>query len=191
MIPSVTQTLAKILVHGTSLLSTEQIDFTHPRVPQNTRPRLNLYCYNIQENRIKARLTGAMYSQDESLTTNLAPNLASNLAPNLEMSSLRWFDVSFLVSVWDWTSLGEQHLLSEALLLFLQHRRLKEDLLAPALRGYGELQMTVSALSCADAAVLWSALDVPLRPALYVTVTIPFEVKSDVSTSSVETCKIC
>jgi Pvc16 N-terminal domain len=182
MIPSVTQTLAKILVHGTSLLSTEQIDFTHPRVPQKTRPRLNLYCYNIQENRTKARLKGAMYSQDESLT----PNLASNL----EMSSLRWFDVSFLVSIWDWTSLGEQHLLSEALLLLLHHRRLKEDLLAPALRGYGELQMTVSALSCADAAVLWSALDVPLRPALYVTVTIPFEVKSDVSTSPVGTCKI-
>lgn len=156
MIPAATQTLAEILTQGISRLHTEQIDLHHPSVSQDTSPRLNLYCYNIQEN----------YHQ------------AVNNQHQPDTSSPRWFDVSFLLSAWDCTSLGEQRLLSEALLLLLHHRWLREDLLAPALRGYGELPMTVSVISPSDAATLWSALGVPLRPALYLTLTIPFHLQT-------------
>ncbi|MEA5566819.1 Pvc16 family protein [Anabaena sp. UHCC 0399] len=165
MIPAATQTLAEILAGGISLLSTEQIDFSHPGISQNLNPRLNLYCYNIQEN---------VYIEQHT---------RQGIKP---LPPPRWFDVSFLVSAWDFTSLGEQRLLSEALILLLHHDCLQEELLAPALRGHGELSMTVCAINPIDAAALWSALGVPLRPALYVTLTIPFNRQSDPLTHSDE-----
>ncbi len=164
MIPAAAQTLAEILSSGTSLVSTEQIDFDHPGRRQNLRPGLNLYCYDLRENdtiQYTSQLAQGMnlQAQPDSLLKNRHP---------------RWFDVAFLVSAWDFTALGEQHLLSEALTLLLPHRLLREDLLVPALRGYGNLPMTVSADLAINTVALWSALGVPLRPALYVTVTIPF-----------------
>ncbi|MEA5516976.1 Pvc16 family protein [Nodularia sp. UHCC 0506] len=164
MIPSATQTLAEILAGGISLLSTEQIDFSHPSVAQEVNPRLNLYCYNIRENAYK----------QPSCCQHSIKQRVSTLAPP------RWFDLLFLVSAWDYTSLGEQRLLSEALILLLHHHSLREEMLPPALRGHGELSMTVSAVHPIDAAALWSALSVPLRPALYVTLTIPFNLRSDI-----------
>jgi len=167
MIPAATQTLAEILAGGISLLSTEQIDFNHPGVGQNINPRLNLYCYNIQEN--VYRQSSCQHPTDVGKLGLLTP---------------RWFDVSFLVSAWDFTSLGEQRLLSEALILLLHHHSLQEEVLAPALRGHGELAMTVSAIHPIDAAALWNALGVPLRPALYVTLTIPLNLHSNSTTES-------
>jgi Pvc16 N-terminal domain len=162
MIPAATQTLAEILAGGISLLSTEQIDFNHPGVEQSLSPRLNLYCYNIREN-VDKQHSNCQHSADQGI-------------PHLHTP--RWFDVSFLVSAWDFTSLGEQRLLSEALILLLHHHSLREEVLAPALRGHGELSMTVSAIHPIDAAALWNALGVPLRPALYVTLTIPLNLHS-------------
>jgi hypothetical protein len=92
--------------------------------------------------------------------------------------SAKWFDVSFLVSAWGDTALGEQHLLSEALMLLLPHHFITEELLAPVLRGYGSLPMTVRTIHPIDTVALWSALGVPLRPALYVTVTTPFQLQA-------------
>ncbi|MBE9126979.1 DUF4255 domain-containing protein [Coleofasciculus sp. LEGE 07092] len=85
-----------------------------------------------------------------------------------------WFDVSFVVTCWDYTALGEQYPFSEALTLLLCHPLLPEGLLAPALRGYGMLPIEVSTSRLIDAVALWNALEVPFRPALYVTVTVPF-----------------
>ena len=164
MIPAATQTLAEILAGGISLLSTEQIDFSHPSVAQEVNPRLNLYCYSIRENVCK-QPSGCQHSIQQR---------GSTLAPP------RWFDLLFLVSAWDFTSLGEQRLLSEALILLLTHHSLGEEMLPPTLRGHGELPITVSAIHPIDAAALWSALSVPLRPALYVTLTIPFNLRSDI-----------
>ncbi|MBE9206278.1 DUF4255 domain-containing protein [Nostoc sp. LEGE 06077] len=162
MIPAATQTLAKILAGGISLLSTEQIDFNHPGVEQNINPRLNLYCYNIQES-VDKQQSNCQQAADKRKLVLFTP---------------RWFDVSFLVSAWDFTSLGEQRLLSEALILLLHHHSLREEVLAPTLRGHGELAMTVCAIHPLDAAALWNALGVPLRPALYVTLTIPLNLES-------------
>ena len=163
MIPAVAQTLAKILAGGTSLISTEQIDFNHPSWRKNAEPGLNLYCYDLRAN-----------SQVQQLERQVeSSHHPGKPQATLVNSSTLWFDVSFLVSAWNHTALGEQRLLSEALVLLLQHRCLHEELLTPELRGHGDLSLTVSTAHSPDTAALWSALGVPLRPALYVTVTIP------------------
>ncbi|HEY9820527.1 MAG TPA: Pvc16 family protein [Candidatus Sericytochromatia bacterium] len=168
MIPAVAQTLAQLLAGGTSLISTEQIDFNHPGWRQNTGSGLNLYCYDLRAN------SQVHHSPRQGKFTNHQGKLHRTTAND----PAKWFDVSFLVSAWDDTALGEQRLLSEALMLLLPHHFLKEELLAPSLRGYGNLPMTVAAVHPTDTAALWRALGVPLRPALYVTVTIPFHLKS-------------
>ena len=165
MIPAVAQTLAEILAGGTSLNSTEQIDFKHPGMQQDLKPALNLYCYDIREN-----------NQVQHLGRHLESQYTQSKPPSTAVHRLAlWFDVSFLISAWDGTALGEQRLLSEALTLLLRHRLLPEELLAPALRGYGSLSVTVSSVELMDAVSLWQALGTPLRPALYVTVTTPFQ----------------
>ncbi|MCD8487737.1 MAG: DUF4255 domain-containing protein [Desertifilum sp.] len=149
MIPAVAQTLAELLAGETSLVSTEQIDFNHPGLRAKPGPRLNLYCYHIRANH---------QGQINSLTSS---------------GLTQWFDVSFLVSAWDDTALGEQRLLYETLMSLLQHCALEETHLAPALRGYGNLAIAVSSLHPTETVAIWTALGVPLRPALCVTVTIP------------------
>jgi Pvc16 N-terminal domain/Carboxypeptidase regulatory-like domain len=169
MIPAVVQTLAEILAGGTSLTSTEQISFESPSVRSETMgPALNLYFYDLRES-AQMQHSGR---QVDRRTMSEGPQAASiGWAP-------AWFDVSFLITAWDRTALGEHHLLSEALTLLLRHRLLREDLLAPALRGSGNLSMTVSAVQSIDMAALWNALGIPLRPAVQVTVTTPFNLQS-------------
>ncbi|MCT7973049.1 DUF4255 domain-containing protein [Laspinema olomoucense] len=151
MIPAVAQTLAEILAGGTSAISMEQIDFNSPNPELNNQaPRLNLYCYDVREN--------------PQMQTSHRQTDPSTL----------WFDVSFLLTAWDVTALGEQHILSEALTVLIQHPCLPSERLAPALRGKGTLPMRISADGLSEIAAIWTALGVPLRPGLYLTVTIPF-----------------
>lgn len=154
MIPAVAQTLAELLAEETSLISTEQIDFNHPGFCRQPGPRLNLYCYDIRANH---------QGQINTLPSN---------------SLTVWFDISFLVSAWDNTALGEQRLLSEALMSLLHHRLLEEKLLAPTLRGHGHLAIAVSSFHPTDTTAIWTALGVPLRPALCVTITTPVNLRS-------------
>ena len=163
MIPAVSQTLAEILAGGSSLIGTKQIDFNHPSVEQYQGLRLNLYCYDLRENK---QMQHSCQQTEGTSNGNC---------------SLLWFDVSFLVTAWDSTALSEQRLLSEALTLLLRHRFLPEELLAPALQGYGMLPIRVFASGLIDTAVFWSALGVPLRPALYVTVTVPLDLQGESS----------
>jgi hypothetical protein len=60
----------------------------------------------------------------------------------------------------------------------LRNRSLREEFLVPELRGYGNLPLSVAMEPLMETGSLWSALSIPLRPALYVTVTIPFEAQS-------------
>ncbi len=64
-------------------------------------------------------------------------------------------------------------------MLLLPHPFITEDLLAPVLRGYGNLPMSVTTIHPTDTAALWSALGVPLRAALCVTVTTPFHLQNN------------
>ncbi len=149
------------------LTSTEQIDFSHPATlgDQSIGPLLNLYLYDIRESK-QVQHSGR---QIERRRTDDQPHTALvGWAPS-------WFDVSMMLTAHDRTTLGEHHLLSEALALLLRHRSLREEFLAPELQGYGSLSMLVSLDPHIEIGGLWSALTVPLRPALYLTVALPFE----------------
>lgn len=164
MIPAVAQTLAEILAGGTSLINTEQIDFSHPSMRQDVKPSLNLYCYSIQTHYEQQGQEGAFAvcpdSADAIATLNPLP---------------LWVDVSFLISAWDHTALGEQRLLSEVLSLLSSHRFLPKKSLVPSLQGHRLLPMRVSAEGLTDSVALWIALGVPLRPAIHITVTVPVD----------------
>lgn len=169
MLILVLQTLAEILAGGTSLTSTEQIEFSHPsnRREEGGGSTLNLYIYDIRESK---QLQQSGRQVERKLTRGLQPATVS-WSPN-------WFDVSLVLTAWDRTTLGEHHLLGEALTVLLRHRSLREEFLVPELRGYGNLSMTVSVDPTIEVGSLWSALTIPLRPALYLTMTVPFEAQS-------------
>ncbi|MEH2381745.1 MAG: Pvc16 family protein [Nostoc sp.] len=167
MLVSLLHTLASILAGGTSLISTEQIDFSRPgsRRDESTGPTLNLYFYDIRESK-QVQHSGRQVERKFA---------QSGLQPATVTWSPSWFDVSLILTAWDSTTLGEHRLLTEALTLLLRHRSLREEFLTPELCGYGNLSMTVSVEPPVEVGSLWSALTVPLRPALYLTVTVPFE----------------
>ncbi|OLP16633.1 hypothetical protein BST81_19530 [Leptolyngbya sp. 'hensonii'] len=159
MIPAVARTLANILAKGTSLSSTEHIDLNPPGPRVTGRSGLTLYCYDVcKSSQVHA----------ESLVPSIEKTQLTN-----EQYLLQWFDVSFLVSAWDYTVLGEQQLLSEALTSLVGHPSLPEEMLAPELRGHGDLPLVISLQPAINPVMLWTSLGVPLRPALYVTVSIP------------------
>lgn len=166
MLIFILQTLAEILAGGTSLTSTEQIDFSHPanRREEAAGPMLNLYVYDIRESK-QAQQSGRQVTRKR--TGVLQPG-SVNWSPS-------WFDVSMLLTAWDRTALGEHHLLMEVLTLLLRHRSLREEFLTPELRDYGNLSMTVGLDPAIEISSLWSAISVPLRPAVYLTVTVPLE----------------
>lgn len=169
MIPAVTQTLAEILSGGTSSITKDQIFFNHPKVDQEMTVGVNLYCYDVRE------------SHSPPLQW-ISEEKAIDEAESEQRKALKWFDISFLVSTWDFTALGEQHLLSEVLRLLSRYRFLPIEHLSPVLQGYGRLPIRISTGRLMDPIELWHALGAPLRPALHVTVTIPFHVHSDRST---------
>jgi hypothetical protein len=146
MLPALIWTLSEILVKGTSLTGSEQLDFNHPGALRQHRPVLNLFCYDLIE------CTG------------------------MGKAGVAWFEARFLITAWDWTALGEQQLLLEVLALMLQHRPLAEVLLAESLRGHGDLPLSVASNRSLDSASLWAALGVPLRPAVLVGVSAPLKV---------------
>ncbi|MBD2215123.1 DUF4255 domain-containing protein [Nostoc linckia FACHB-104] len=171
MLIFVLQTLAEILAGGTSLTSTEQIDFSHPsnRKEEGAGPTLNLYIYDIRESK---QMQHSGRQVERKVTRALQPG-GVNWSPS-------WFEISMLLTVWDRTALGEHHLMSEAISVLLRHRLLREEFLVSELRGYGNLNMTVSLEPQLEAGSLWSALTIPLRPALYLMVTVPFEPERNV-----------
>ena len=165
MLIFVLQTLAEILAGGTSLISTEQIDFSHPsnRKEDAAGPAFNLYIYDVRESE-KMQYS---YRQVEHSYRPGSQTASVNHNPI-------WYDVSMLLTAWDRTTLGECHMISEAIAVLLRHRMLQEEFLVPGLRGYGSLQMKVSSEQPIEAGSLWSSLTIPLRPAVYLMVTVPF-----------------
>jgi Pvc16 N-terminal domain len=166
MITAVTQTLAEILAGEGSAIGLEQIDLDHPGYTHALRPRLNLYCYDLRQ-------SVCMSKQK----TDDVPKIPANPI---------WFDISFLITAWDYTVLGQQRLLSETLIQLLQYSHLPEDHLPPILKGYGALPLNISVNGNMDTAAFWRALGIPLRPALYITVTVPFPHKLKHSQSKKE-----
>lgn len=173
MLVSVLQTLAEILAGGTSLISTEQIDFSRPgsRHDEGAGPLLNLYFYDIRESK---HVQHSGRQVERHAPEGKFHTAKVNWSPN-------WFDVSLLITAWDRTALSEHHLLNEAMTVLLRHRSLPENFLASDLRGYGNLPLSVAISPAMEVGALWSALGLPLRPALYLTVTVPFTTSSTVT----------
>ncbi len=161
MITAVVLTLTELLTQESSLLTEVKIDLNHPSKREDIRPALSLYCYDIRE------------SVEPKCPSN--PNSNPKQKEDLENFELCWFDLSFIIIAWDWTKLGEQSLLSETLKLFMQHRLISEDKLASELKGYGDLPMIISR-SIPDINNFWQALDLPLQPAIYLTVKTPLKI---------------
>lgn len=167
MLNSILQTLAEMLANGAILTSTEQIDFSHPASLENShRERsLNLYLYDIRINKtIPSNGRQVKRHFDESRQVAEVSKL-----PN-------WFDISIVITARDRTVLGEHQLLSETLLLLMRSRTLHEEFLTPDLRGHGNLSLSVTNDPPIDVGSLWSSLSVAIRPAIYLTVTVPFNV---------------
>ncbi len=146
MIVAASLTLARLLSQGLTQISPEQISFEHPRLWQKHKPGLNLYCYHVQE------------------------------AEGDRSSSCRWFDLTFLVSVADYTCLGEQHLLSDILVILSQYQLLPDGVLDHTLRGNGAIRMRFFAQAPTENIQFWTVLCVPLQLALHVTLTVPYRV---------------
>ncbi len=164
MLNSILQTLAEMLAGGTILTSTEQIDFSHPSSLGNSSRELslNLYLYDVRVSRkmpnngrqVERRFEG----KQQVAEVRKAP---------------KWFDVSLIITACDRTVLGENRLLSETLLLLMQSSELREEFLTPDLRGHGDLSLSVTNDPPIDVSSLWSSLSIPIRPAIYLTVTVP------------------
>ncbi len=164
MLNSILQTLAEMLAGGTALTSTEKIDFSHPSSLGNSSSELslNLYLYDV---RVSKTMPNSGRQVERRFETSQQVADVSR-AP-------RWFDISILITARDRTVLGEHNLLSETLLLLMQSSRLREEFLTPDLRGHGNLSLSVTNDPPIDVASLWSSLSISIRPAIYLTVTVP------------------
>lgn len=158
MIPAVSQTLARILANQTSLETVQQVSFDRPQSHPAQPIGVNLYAYDVRH-----AGTGAELAVDAMLPQVIHDD------PLLHGSGQ--VEISFLVVARDWTRLGEQQLLAEAIAYFAQQSEIPEELLAPALQGCGGMAIAIA--PPLDVVALWRALDVPLQPALYLKVTVP------------------
>lgn len=154
--------LAEFLSNRLSQITAEQISFEHPSCLENNNSGINLYFYDIQINSGLSQL-------DQRTTVDHPDSCQIRSHPNLP-----GFDVSFLLTVKDNTRMGEQHLLSEVFLLLSQYRYLPRSSLNPALEAPIKLPMQLKCVS--DPAQFWRALQTPMHPALYITVTVPLSI---------------
>jgi len=160
MIPAIAQAVANLLVSGTSLTGTEQIDFGCPGLESGCKPYLNLYLYEIQE------------------TQRPYPQSLPNHEDACNSQPLHWFNAIFVLMARDHTALGEQHLLAQSLSLLLQHAYIPPAFLSPPLQRYGALPLSVSPMSLMTQSAFWSAMGIPLQPALQIIVATPFEIQT-------------
>lgn len=158
MIPAIAQAVANLLVSGTSLTGTEQIDFGCPGAESGFKPYLNLYLYELQ-----------------ATESPCSPFPGCSEEPCITQS-LHWFNAIFVLMARDHTALGEQHLLAQSLTLLLQHPCIPTAFLSPPLRRYGALPLSVSPMTLMTQPAFWSSIGVPLHPALQITVATPFEI---------------
>jgi hypothetical protein len=172
MIPAIAQAIANVLVAGTSLTSTEQIDFGHPGREVGETPRLTVYFYEIQE---------ANFSHSDQ------PLLDSQHDPVAPNTRLRWFNVAFVLIAWEHTMLAEQRLLSETLTHLLRYQSIPAEFLPPALQNVGHLPMQVSTFSLSNTDAFWQVIGIPLRPALQLIVTTPFPLLSSPKAGEINT----
>ncbi len=168
MLTSILQVLAEDLAGGiTSLTSTDQIDFSHPaRISDQSRNcLLSIYLYDIRKSK---RMGRAASRQVEHHFTGEKQGKAT------VSSSPSWFDISIVITAIDCNATFEENqLFDEAFSFFLQHKFLPQERLPPELQGHGNLSMNIFQDPPIEIGGLWSALSVPVRPTIHLTVTVP------------------
>lgn len=109
----------------------------------------------------------------QALTGKIALNIyCYNYCYSEQQPSHQGVDLAFVISAWDTPAWAKQPLLTEAL-SSLQHRQIEGKFLAPELEEYRSLSIKVDSIPMIEPIVLWETLGLPMRPALYVTVTFP------------------
>lgn len=182
MISATTQTLAELLVRDLPIIGKGQISFHHPQNHLVGCPGLNLYCYHIQANGKDSRSSSSLLSPSASATSMVnSPSCSIHTQSNTQLTSAQsqareseWFDLSFLISATDYTTLGEQHLLSEVVMILSNYDYVPDEVVAPELRGLGLIPIRMFHPKWPDTLQLWNVLCAPLRPALQVNLTVPF-----------------
>lgn len=164
MISAIAQAVANLLASGPTLTGTEQIDFGYPgQITDTIKPCLHLYHYEIQS-------AQSPYPQPYAVPIVERGTTWEGSGQPI------WFNVVFALMACDHTALGEQTLLSESLSLLLQSPHLPRRFLSPTLCHYPALPLRVAPLTLTAQPAFWTALGIPLRPALQISVTAPFEI---------------
>lgn len=127
-----------------------------------TKPTLNLYLYNIQENRDLRGRTWDQTRDNGSIATRRPP--------------VR-LDCQYMVTAWSNEVEDEHRLLTGAARVLFRNPTLPESALQGSLvDGYPITTEVAQPMSLKDVVDIWSVLDNDLRPSVRVTVTVPLEV---------------
>lgn len=164
MISASTQTLATLLASNPLWVERETISFEHPQIARRSKPCLNVYCYHIQAVSGDSR---------PALTQSYQQSYQQREKKSDRRDDCQWFELTFLLSVFDYTTLGEQHLFSTILSALSSCRAIPEDLLAPSLKGWGDLPLSVSTPNTENSLQLWKVLGAPIRLSLHVKLAVP------------------
>ena len=126
-----------------------------------TRPTLNVFLYNVQENR---ELRPAPW---ETVRVNGA---LEDRRPPVRL------ECHYLVTAWSNEVEDEHRLLTGAARVFFRHMRLPDSVIEGSLPEEFELRMMVAQPGpVKDIIDIWSVLDNDLKPSVRVTVTVPLE----------------
>jgi len=159
--------LLQRLVHEKAVVAPSEVDVqietpTPAWVQSLTLPTINFFLFSLEENRELRQAQLSPVRGNGSAVRRMAP---------------RRFDLRYLVSVFTTPVVDEHQLLWRTMVTLLKHPRLPDDLLPEELRGVeppistrvGRDEGEPSALD------IWNALQVPPRPALLYTVTVPVD----------------
>ncbi len=126
-----------------------------------TRPTLNLYLFNIQENRERGRGPWTMERSNGAGTTSRPP--------------VR-LDCSYMATAWSNEIEDEHRLLTGAARVFFRNPFLTEEMLQGSIPTDLEIRTEVAQpAAMKDVIDLWSVLDNDLKPSIRITVTVPLE----------------
>ncbi len=170
MIHDLDETLKQLLIQKAGLDPAEvDISFDVPTREWSTpvtRPTVNLYLYDIRENRA---LRQPMWEEPQSRESEA-----------LIKRSLVRIDLSYLITCWTSAAEDQHRLLWRVLQTFMRHSPLPEDTLQGELRGHVYPLRTEVAQPdgvLRNVSDFWGALDNQLRPAISLVVTLELDLE--------------
>jgi len=167
MISDLDETLKQLLIKKGGLDPTEvDISFDMPDREWSasiSKPTINLYLYDIHENK-------DLRNNQWAVTSN--SGFATRTKPPIRV------DLSYLITVWTNDAADQHRLLGHLLATLFRYQELPSDLLQGILKQISYSILTVTAQEdgiLRNAADFWGALDNQLKPSINYIVTIPVE----------------